>query len=64
MVFVGEFLVGHSEELGEDAGAVVFDFDSGRERAVDGVEDDLFNGVDFGGLAAGHDFRQVEAGDL
>jgi hypothetical protein len=59
-----ELVVGHAEEFGEDAGAGFFDFDFGREGAVDGVEGDLFDGLDFGGPAAGQDFREVEAGDL
>jgi hypothetical protein len=63
--FFGKFLIGHSEELGDDAGAVFLDFDFGRERAVDGIEGDLFDWPCFdGSAAAGQDFREVEAGDL
>ena len=60
-----ELVVGHSEELGDDAGAGFFDFDSGCEGAVDGVEGDLFDGFDLGcGPAAGLGFGEVQAGDL
>ena len=55
---------GHAEELCDDSGAIVFDCDFGRERAMDGIENDLFDGVDFGGFAAGHDFGQVETAYL
>ncbi len=65
VVFFGEFLVGHSEELGDDAGAVFLDFDFGREGAVDGIEGNLFDGLGFDGpAAAGQNFGEVEAGDL
>jgi hypothetical protein len=63
--FFGKFLIGHSEELGDDAGAVFLDFDFGREGAVDRIEGDLFDWTGFdGSAAAGQDFREVEAGDL
>jgi hypothetical protein len=58
-------VLGHSEELGDDAGAGFFDFDSGREGAVGGVEGDLFDGLDLGcGPAAGLGFGEIQAGDL
>ena len=55
-----ELVVGHSEELGYDADAGFFDFDSGRERAVGGVESDIFDGFDLGcGPAAGLGLRWI-----
>jgi hypothetical protein len=63
--FFGKFLICHSEELCDDAGAIFLDFDFGRERAVDGIEGDLFDWRSFDRpAAAGQDFREVEAGDL
>jgi hypothetical protein len=51
--------------LGDDAGAGFFDFDSGCEGAVGGVEGDLFDGLDLGcGPAAGLGFGEIQAGDL
>ena len=58
-VLVGRFF-GHSEELGDDSGAIFFDFDFGREGAVDGIEGDLFYGFGFDRpAAAGQSFGQV-----
>jgi hypothetical protein len=48
--------VGHSQELGQDAGAGLFYFDLWREGAVGGVERDLFYGFDLGGPAVGLGF--------
>jgi hypothetical protein len=65
VAFFGKPLPRHSEELGDDAGAVVFDFDFGRERAMDGIDDDLFDKLGFDGSAAvGQDLWEIEAGDL
>jgi hypothetical protein len=65
VAFFGKLLPRHSEELGDDAGAVVFDFDFGRERAMDGIDDDLFDKLGFDGSAAvGQDLWEIEAGDL
>jgi hypothetical protein len=50
--------------LSDDAGAVFFDFDFGCEGTVNGIEGDLFDGLDFSRSAAGQDFGEVEAGDL
>ena len=58
-------LVGPSEQLGDDAGAIFFDFDFRREGTVDGIDGDLFDRIGFAGsAAAGQDSGQVEAGYL
>jgi hypothetical protein len=58
-------VIGLAKELGDDAGSCFLDFDFRRERAVGGIESDLFDGFDLRRRpAALLRFRQVETGDL
>ena len=64
-VRIGKEVIGLAQELGDDTGTCLLDFDFRREGAVSEVEGDLFHGFDLGCRPAARlGLGEVEAGDL